>query len=1583
MKIFICFLTLMATVAMTTAQAQFQTPHIQAVDPPSAVPGTQVMFTITGYGFNNGPTVIIDGSAVSSTLVSAEELQLFYNTPTSPTTVLVTVKNSAGAISNAISVPISNSNPTIGLSYPVEALIDQLGLAVADFNGDSKADIAGAIPGSVQSAQDGQLEILTSQGNGSFTYNTYDYTEGLPSPFSDGASVIASGDFNGDGLPDVVLATTGDTSLAVLLNTGSGFAAPAYSELAAQATGIAIGNFSNSGKVDLAVASGNSVLIYQGQGNGLFQLLATFDAGSPVLGLVAADFNQDDVSDIVAITSTSEVIYMSEEGKSEFTGSTIADPNGPLQIVLGDFDNGGYVDAAILESSSVTILDSAGNGTFTTYSAGATPSGSTSIQAGDFNSDGRLDLAVFGSGANFLINVAYHDWQLQSPITPNGYSQTLLLAVGDFNLDGKLDLAAIETGEGLEVYLQGSAVTTSPTSLTFNVQPNQTSPPQTLTITSAGSLPLIFSQAPSITNLNTDNGTFTMTSDNCPTILNIGTSCQVQITYTAIGVTTSDPANLTLLDNATGQNPTSGFNHINGGVQYISLTGNNLIPLAYLSTGNLKFPNTMLNTTSNSKMETLENVGSAVLNIAGISIKPGTNAGPNDFQISANNCGSQLAAGTDCQISVNFTPSTEKTESARLIVTDNDSNVPGSTQGINLTGTGVSPNEPDLTLSATSLNFGNLQVGQTSGAGSVTLTNIGAQPVVFSSIALTGTNPGDFALVSGTNACSYGAFSLAPAASCKVFVTFTPTANGARSATVTLTDNNLAAANATQTIALNGSGEYGAPLIDIASPTGLLVSNASAGFTLILQGANLNGSSVIGLNGTALTTSVSGTEVKGVVPAGLITTGGTESITVTNPGDPASNVLFLPIATAVIPAPEYTNASGSPFNAESGVQQLTVADFNGDGKPDLVSSNSGAPLVWLSQGNGTFTETAELTPGAVYPSGSSTPTVVIPFSTVAGDFNGDGKLDLAEICQPFGVVIFLGNGQGGFTPQAIDSQTGLPLGMMTGAEPQFGVAADFNNDGILDIATANQDGTVSILLALGNAIFNPFISVAANAGPLWGIAAGDFNGDGNADLVVSAFAANTVIALLGNGQGGFTPQTAVATGTNPLGLTIGDFNADGQLDVAVANAGSNTVSILLGNGNGTFTAASAVAVGTSPISVATGDVNGDGKLDLVVANNGANSVSMMLGNGNGTFTADGSAVPTGTGPAWVSIADWNNDGKLDWATANNGSGTVSIMLSAVGVATPSSNALGFGKQSAGVSKAQNVVLVNTGSGPLVVTGIAISGASAAHFQQTNTCGTLPAAIVAGSSCVVSVAFDPLRAGAESATLTFTDNSNGTVGSAQTVSLSGTGVVTFTVAPSSVAFNYEGTKIPSRKEYVEITNSSAIAVTVSGVTIGGADAGDFSQTNTCGSSLAAGAGCIVTLVFTPAATGARSATLAIADGATGSPQTVALSGYGTHDPVAKLSKSSLTFPATTVGQISAAQDIFVINYGDADLTVSSIVASGDFAQKNNCTAAIAPGKYCAIAVTFTPKATGTLTGAITITDNGISTTQKVTLTGTGQ
>ncbi|MGO4880372.1 MAG: FG-GAP-like repeat-containing protein [Bryobacteraceae bacterium] len=1481
--------------ALSTAAAQFQTPHIQAVNPPSMAPGAQVKLTITGYGFNNGPSVQINGSTVPSTLVSQIDLQVNYTAPSSPTGLLVTVSNDVGAISNAVSVPVSTHNPNIGMTAPGEFSYMFAGLAIASFNGDGHPEIATTARGSFEPSGDAFLIVLNAETgtNGPVLQwgpHDYDFTASLQYPTSDYASAIATGDFNGDGRPDVVIATacgagatacTGNTDLylAVLLNQSAGsratqkFSSPVLTPLPAQATALAIGNFTGAGTVDLAVAAGDSIYLYKGEGNGLFQQVSTFSAnlGTPVLGLVAADFNQDGISDILAITSTSEELVLSIGGEPNFSATSISDAEGPIQVVLGDFNNDGLVDAAVLESSSVKIFSSAGNGTFNTYTAAQAPPGTTALQAGDFNTDGYLDLMLFGSSASVLVNDGDGAWP--AVITPNAYGQfypSATLAAADFNLDGKVDIASIgQNSTDLAVYFQGSAITFSPPSLVINEQAPQTSPPQTVTVSSTGSLPLIFSGTPMITD-ESGLGYFILGSDNCPATLAAGSSCQVQLAYNAAPYVGDVTANLTFYGNAGG----SLIDEEN-----YSLVGNNLVSLGALS-GKLAFPNTVMGTTSASMTETLESNGSEALAISSITIQPGTNAGPNDFKIVSNSCGAQLAENAACQIAVTFTPSTEKAETATLTVADNNSNQ-STNQTAKLTGTGVGPNVPDLTFSTNSLAFGNLQVGQTSGTASAVVTNIGADPVVFTAVAITGTNPTDFALVAGANACTYGSSSLAAGATCNVYVTFAPKTNGALSAAVTLTDNNLGVSGATQAISLSGSAGYPAPFLDSLSPVSLLSSAANGGFTLTLEGANFNSASVVRLNGQALTTSVTGAGIEGVIPAGLITGAGTQSITVDNPGDAASNVMFLPTASAATGTPEYINAPGSPFSAIASVQQLTVGDFNGDGKPDLVATNGGATVVYLSQGNGTFTQSAELSAAVVYPSPGE-PVTVAPFSTVAGDFNGDGKLDIAVLCQPFGVVIWLGNGQGGFAPQQYDPQgSGLPLGNMTGGEPQFGTTADFNNDGILDIATANLDGTISILIGQGNAALNPFYPITTNQGAPWDIVAGDFNGDGNVDLAVSNFQANTVVALLGNGQGGFAVQPAVATGSQPLGLASGDFNGDGKLDLAVANSSSNTVSILLGIGNGTFTAVAAPATGAGPGSIAVGDLNGDGKLDMAVANMSGNSVTILVGKGDGTFTAAGPAVAAGTNPQSVSLADWNDDGMLDVATANANSASISVLLGAVAVATPSTNSLSFGSQNARVaSAAQNVVLVNTGSGPLTLTGIAVSGANAADFPQTNTCGTLPAQLAAGASCTVSVTFDPSIAGAESAALTFTDNSNNTPGSSQAVSLSGTGVVTVTLAPTAVSFGKIGVSESSPKKYVRVTNASAIAVAISKIGIVGKNSSDFTAANDCGATLGAGASCLVVLVFKPAAAGPCYATLRVADDGTGSPQSAALTGTGT-------------------------------------------------------------------------------------------------------
>src|SRR5208282_3469046 len=159
-------------------------------------------------------------------------------------------------------------------------------------------------------------------------------------------------------------------------------------------------------------------------------------------------------------------------------------------------------------------------------------------------------------------------------------------------------------------------------------------------------------------------------------------------------------------------------------------------------------------------------------------------------------------------------------------------------------------------------------------------------------------------------------------------------------------------------------------------------------------------------------------------------------------------------------------------------------------------------------------------------------------------------------------------------------------------------------------------------------------------------------------------------------------------------------------------------------------------------------------------------------------------------------------------------------------------------------------------------------------------------------------------------------------------------------------------------------------------------GDFAQTNNCGISVAAGGNCIVSVTFTPSAMGARGGSLWINDDASDSPQLITLSGTAIA-PAVTLSSTALTFANQVLGTTSPAQTVTLGNTGNEDLSVSSIVASGDFAQTNNCGSSMPADDNCTVSVTFTPTTTGARSGSITITDNAAGSPQQtVGLSGSG-
>src|SRR5205807_4640362 len=240
------------------------------------------------------------------------------------------------------------------------------------------------------------------------------------------------------------------------------------------------------------------------------------------------------------------------------------------------------------------------------------------------------------------------------------------------------------------------------------------------------------------------------------------------------------------------------------------------------------------------------------------------------------------------------------------------------------------------------------------------------------------------------------------------------------------------------------------------------------------------------------------------------------------------------------------------------------------------------------------------------------------------------------------------------------------------------------------------------------------------------------------------------------------------------------------------------------------------------------------------------------------------------------------------------------------------------------------------------------------------------------------------AGSRTGTVKFTDNASG---SPQSVGLTGTGSnapPAISLSATSLSFGSQATGNASAAQTVTLSNTGG-PLSISSMAVTGTNAGDFSETNTCGSSVAGGANCTISITFTPAAAGSRVGAVTITDNATGSPQSVALTGTGVVSTVS-LSLSSLSFTGQIVGSSSSAQAVTLSNSGSGALTISSLTVgganAGDFSKADNCGAGVAAGGNCTINVTFKPTAAGSRVGAVTITDNATGSPQSVSLTGAG-
>jgi hypothetical protein len=449
---------------------------------------------------------------------------------------------------------------------------------------------------------------------------------------------------------------------------------------------------------------------------------------------------------------------------------------------------------------------------------------------------------------------------------------------------------------------------------------------------------------------------------------------------------------------------------------------------------------------------------------------------------------------------------------------------------------------------------------------------------------------------------------------------------------------------------------------------------------------------------------------------------------------------------------------------------VSLADLNLDGRPDLVTGNRTGTSVTVKLGS----DTAGYTDPVDYAVGEDVVDVSV------ADVTGDGKPDV--VTPNFfsdSVSVLAGTGSGTLEP---------PIEYPAGSRPNDIVLRDVSGDGRIDIAVSNLSGPVasageaSVLIANGSGGFAARVGYPAGTGPS-AIAAADFDEDGAVDLVVAntGIPGDTVSVLPGLGGGGFGAASVYPAGDGPVSLAAGDFDGDGGIDLAVADDGAlgtsspgiAGVSVLIGDRAGTFALDHTYPSATRIVDVAVGDLDGDGSQDLASVS-GANTYTVLVGKGDGDFAAQPS-LATGAGGSSVAIGHMMpSDSKLDLAVANRSDDSVSRYLN---IGQPSFTSVpasvDFGAQPVGTESAERAVTIrNDGDYALQLSTFGLVGTDAGDFG-------LDGALCAGQmlapeeGCRTDVWFSPTTAGERSAALAVAHDAPGGAGQ---IALTGTGTV---------------------------------------------------------------------------------------------------------------------------------------------------------------------------------------------------------------
>jgi hypothetical protein len=1096
--------------------------------------------------------------------------------------------------------------------------VDPYSIAIGDFDGDGKADLAVANYTSSTVSVFRNTSSIGSIATASFAAKV-DFTAGT------GSISAAIGDLDGDGKADLAVANYNNgavSTVSIFRNTSSNgsittasFATKVDFTAGSAPFSLSIGDLDGDGKADLAVANRNSNTVSVIRNNPVFATPPTITSFSPSSGAVGAtititgtNFSTTPTNNVIVFGATRAAVTAATETQLTVTvpiGATYA-PITVLNTATGllAYSKSNFTPTFAPNKGSITTADFNPKVDFTT---GALP---VSLAIGDLDGDGKADLAV----ANYYSNTVsvYLNTSSSGSVTTNSFASKVdfatgdgpwFAAIGDLDGDGKADLAVVNK-----------------TSSTVSVYRNTGS---SGSITTASFAPKVDfdtgfnSSSVAIGDLDGDGK-----ADLAVTNYSINTVSVYRNTSSSGSITSTSFA--TKVDFTTGSNPIS--------VAIGDLDGDGKPDLAVANRDNVT-GNTVsvFRNTSSSGSITTASFDPKVdfTSDSPVSVAIGDLDGDGKADLAVANAGNT--------ISVIRNTSTSGTITAASFAPKVDF------------ATGTFPQD--------------MAIGDLDGDGKVDL-------------AVTNQASNKVSLYRNTS--TNGSITTASFA-VKVELT---TGGGPGSLSIGDLDGDgkadLAVTNlADNTISVIRNNPLGPPIISIFSP-----ASGSVGTSVTISGSNFSATpanNVVVFGATRATvTAATSTQLTVTVPAGatyapitvLNTTTGLLAYSKNN-----FTPTFSPNKGGI------TAADFNPkvdFTAGANPWSVAIGDLDGDGKADLAVTNysSNAVSVYRNTSSIGSINAASFAPKVDFTTGSG------PFSASIGDLDGDGKPDLVVANRDNNTVsVFRNKSISGsitsasFAPKVDFTAGGSPISVSIGDLDGDG-KADLAVPNLADntISVCRNTGSSR---SITNASFAPKVDFATGTQPIF-VAMGDIDGDDLADLAVANYGSTTVSVYRNAGNSGsittasFVPKVDFTTGVFPYSVSIGDLDGDGKADLVVANNGNATVSLYRNtSSSGAITTASFAAkvdltTGDAPTFLAMGDLDGDSKVDLAVANRFSNTVSVIRNmSSSGSITASSFAAKvdfiTGTQPIFVAINDLDGDGKADLAVANYGSNTVSVI----------------------------------------------------------------------------------------------------------------------------------------------------------------------------------------------------------------------------------------------------------------------------------------------------------------------------------